>query len=48
MTARLQADGVRVRLGRREVLRGVSLEAGPGITSAVWNRTLTMASASSI
>ncbi len=35
MTARLQADGVRVRLGRREVLRGVSLEAGPGWTALV-------------
>ncbi|MBE7416984.1 MAG: ABC transporter ATP-binding protein [Ideonella sp.] len=35
MSALLQADDVRVRLGSREVLRGVSLQVGPGWTALV-------------
>ncbi len=35
MTAQLQASDVRVRLGTREVLQGVSLQVGPGWTALV-------------
>jgi iron complex transport system ATP-binding protein len=35
MTALLLTDGVRVRLGRRDVLQGISLQIGPGWTALV-------------
>ena len=35
MTPVLQAEGLRVRLGRREVLQGLALDLGPGWTALV-------------